>query len=76
MEPEPDPWHDAGHQYTVALSPKVKHDVDQVFGAIDRVLEELGCRACCSGFDILLRDELRIIAVDERLEVKRFDAAF
>jgi hypothetical protein len=76
LDPEPDPWHGAAHQYTVALSPKVKYDIDKVFGAIDRIVADLGCKGCCSGFDILLRDELRTIAVDEQLEARRFDAAF
>jgi hypothetical protein len=75
-DPEPSPWNDASHQYTVALSPKVSYDIDKVFVAIDRVIDILGPCACCSGFDVLLRDELRTIVVNEQLEVQKLDAGF
>jgi hypothetical protein len=74
--PQPDPWRGAKHQYTVALSPKVSYDIDKVFGAIDRVIDILGPCACCSGFDVLLKDELQTIVVNEQLEAVKLDAAF
>lgn len=75
-EPEPDPWKDARHQYTVALSPKVSYDIDRVFVAIDKAIDILGPHPCISGLHILLRDELRTIVVNEQLEVQKLDAGF
>jgi hypothetical protein len=76
QDPEPSPWRDAKHQYTVALSPSVSHDIDKVFTAIDRVIDILGPCACCSGFDVLLRDQMRMIVVNENLEAQKLDASF
>ncbi len=75
-DPQPDPWKGAAHQYTVGLSPSVKFDIDRVFVAIDKVIDIIGAHPCISGFDILLRDELRTIVVNEQLDAQRFDAGF
>jgi len=74
--PDPHPWKNAKHQYTVGLSPSVKYDIDRVFVAIDKVIDIIGAHPCISGFDILLRDELRTIVVNEQLDAQRFDAGF
>jgi hypothetical protein len=37
---------------SVAMSPKVAHNIKLVDQAIDSIFEEIGCRACCSGHDI------------------------
>lgn len=74
--PFPDPWTEAKHQYTVGLSPSVKFDIDRVFVAIDKVIDIIGPHPCISGFDILLRDELRTIVVNEKLDAHKLDAAF
>lgn len=74
--PHPEPGRGAEHQYTVGLSPSVKFDIDRVFVAIDKVIDIIGPHPCISGFDILLRDELRTIVVNEQLDAQRFDAGF
>lgn len=38
--------------------PRSTYDLDSVNSILDKVLEELGCLACCSGFDITFRTEL------------------
>jgi len=75
LEPEPNPWRssaafDARHQVNVALPPSVKHDIDKVFLAIDKVIDILGAHPCISGFDTLFRDE--IIVVNPELEAQQF----
>ena len=42
----------AGAKINVTLPAKVGGNLDAVKGAIDRVLKDLGCPSCCSGFDI------------------------
>lgn len=42
-------------------------DLDGVTKILDQVLGELGCLACCSGFDITFRTEL------ERLQSRQFN---
>ena len=74
--PEPAAAIPSGHQYVVALSPKVKFDIDRVFVAVDKVIDILGPHPCISGFDVLLRDELRTIVVDEQLNAVRLDRSF
>lgn len=37
---------------SVAMSPEVASNIKLVDQAIDRIFEEIGCRACCSGHDI------------------------
>ena len=38
--------------------------IDSVFKGIDQLADRLGCRACCSGFDLFLRDRLELLADD------------
>lgn len=76
-DPEPDPWADhhirpfeAKHQVTVAMATEVKHDINRVFEAIDRVIDVIGPHPCISGFDTLFKDEM--IVVNPALETQRF----
>lgn len=62
--------------FTVALSQKVKFDIDRVFQAVDKVIDILGPHPCISGFDVLFQDELRTIVVDAELNARRFDQRF
>lgn len=75
-DPQPDPWKAAGHQYQVALSPAVKYDIDRVFTAIDKVIDIIGPHPCISGFDVLLRDQLQAIVINEQLEAQDLAARF
>jgi hypothetical protein len=59
----------------VALGGGVSHDLNKVLGAVERVVGILGCRACCSGFDVFFRNELRTIVVNDRLEAQHFGSA-
>ena len=65
--PRPEPW-----RVTVAIPDKVSRDINALTRATAAVLNKLGCGQCCSGFDILFRRELNILAVDENLNVQGF----
>jgi hypothetical protein len=65
--PHPDPW-----QITVAIPDKVNRDINALTRATAAVLGKLGCGQCCSGFDILFRRELDLLAVDENIDVQGF----
>ena len=64
----PDPWRPV----TVAIPDKVSSDIDALTRTAAAVLNKLGCPQCCSGFDILFRRELDLLAVDEKLNVQGF----
>jgi hypothetical protein len=65
--PLPDPW-----QVAVTLPDKVFNDIATLQRAVAVVVGRLGCEACCSGFDIQFRREIRTLALDEKLNVARF----
>jgi hypothetical protein len=65
-----------GQHFTVGMSRTVKFDIDRVFQAVDKVIDLLGPHPCISGFDVLLKDELRTITINEQLEGQRFDQRF
>ena len=65
--PLPDPW-----QVTVTIPDKVNNSIDALTRAVAVVVDKLGCKPCCSGFDILFRREIATIALDEQLNVVRF----
>ncbi len=69
--PIPEPW-----KVTVGLSSGVKYDLDKVLTAVDRVIDLIGPHPCISGFDMLLRDELNVIVVNEQLKGQRFGQQF
>ena len=66
--PLPDPWKPV----TVAIPDKVNRDINALTRATAAVLNKLGCGQCCSGFDIIFRRELDLLAVDENLNVRGF----
>lgn len=75
VEPDPMPWTPdavatSKHRAVVAVAPEVKYDIDNVFAAIDRVIDVLGPHPCISGFDVLFRDE--IIVVNPELQAQQF----
>lgn len=56
----------------VTMPGAVFNDIKLLGDAIERVVGKLGCRACCSGFDILFQRELDLIALDGKLNVQGF----
>jgi hypothetical protein len=64
------------HEYTVGLSQAVKHDINSVFKAVDKVIDIIGPHPCISGFDILFQDVLRTIVVPKNFEAQAFDQQF
>jgi hypothetical protein len=80
--PTPDPWltsrpdPEPAHRFTVGLSSGVRHDLDKIYKAVDKVIDIIGAHPCISGFDFLFQDELRTIVVNEKIEAQRFDKAF
>jgi hypothetical protein len=57
---------------TVTIPDKVSGNIDALTRAAGVVLGQLGCAACCSGFDILFRREINTIALNENGEVAHF----
>ncbi|MGY1617381.1 hypothetical protein ACI797_11645 [Geodermatophilus sp. SYSU D00691] len=53
----------------VSVPPKVLGDLDAIQRVQADVLGQLGCQACCSGFDIRF-DLVRQFVVDEQLNVR------
>jgi hypothetical protein len=66
--PHPEPWTPV----TVAIPDKVSRDINALTRATAAVLNKLGCGQCCSGFDIMFRREIDLLAVDEKLHVQGF----
>ena len=60
---------------TVTMPEKVNNNIDLLNRAVGNVLGKLGCEACCSGFDILFRNEINTIALDDKAGVARFGGA-
>jgi hypothetical protein len=67
-DPVPEPWRPV----TVAIPDKVSRDINLLTKATATVLGKLGCGQCCSGFDILFRREVDMLAVDENVNVQGF----
>ena len=74
--PLPDPWRSGPFpnpwQVAVTIPDTVNNDIDALKKAVALAVDKLGCSACCSGFDIAFRREIRTMALDERLNVARF----
>lgn len=60
------------HTIMVAVPDGVTRDIGKLTKATATVLGKLGCGQCCSGFDILFRRELDLLAVDDKLNVQGF----
>jgi hypothetical protein len=56
----------------VMIPEGVNNDIKLLQKALATTLGKLGCRACCSGFDILFRRELDLIAINERANATGF----
>jgi hypothetical protein len=56
----------------VFIPEKVNNNIKSIQKALAITLRKLGCDECCSGFNILFRRELDLIAFDERLNAKGF----
>lgn len=57
---------------TVAVPDAVTRDIKALTKATGVVLGKLGCGQCCSGFDILFRREMALLALDDKLNVQGF----
>src|SRR5262245_1900369 len=67
FDPTPQPW-----RVTVTIPDRVNNDIGALTKAVAVVVDKLGCKPCCSGFDILFRREIATMALDEQLNVVRF----
>ena len=67
--PTPDPWRASGRTVLVSIPAKVSNDIESLTKAMAAVVGKLGCKPCCSGFDILFQRELGALGVDEHLNV-------
>jgi hypothetical protein len=56
----------------VRLAPGVSNSIESLQQAVAATVGKLGCKACCSGFDIAFRRELDMISINEKLEVQGF----
>ena len=59
-------------QIDIAASEKVFMNIDMVKKAAEIVFKDLGCLPCTSGKDILFRNTIRTLTIDENLNVGRF----
>lgn len=57
---------------SITIPDKVNNDINALSRAIAVTVERLGCKPCCSGFDILFRREIGTLALDENVNVVRF----
>lgn len=56
----------------VLIPEKVNNNIKSIQKALATTLRLLGCPECCSGFDIIFRRELDLIAFDDRVNAKGF----
>jgi len=56
----------------VRMDKEVSLDIERLGGAIDRIVGALGCKTCCSGFDIFFQQEVEFINVDKNMNVAAF----
>jgi hypothetical protein len=59
LNPGPSPWR------RVTLSEKVGHNLKQIQGVVANIAGRLGHPGCCSGFDILFRQELDFVVNED-----------
>jgi len=57
---------------TVTMPGEAFNDIKQLTTAVERAVGKLGCAPCCSGFDILFRHEMDVIALDKQLNAQGF----
>ena len=56
------------HDVSVTMSAKVGYDLGKIKKVVASIADRLGCGACCSGFDILFKNQLEFFA-NERAEL-------
>jgi hypothetical protein len=56
----------AGNRVDAFVPKSVTHDIDSLKQAVAIAAERVGCSPCCSGFDIVFRDEVELIAIGQR----------
>jgi hypothetical protein len=65
----PGPWKTP---VTVTIPERVSGNIESLQRAVELAVSKLGCAPCSSGFDVLFRHELDLIAIDEKLGVHGF----
>jgi len=65
-------FNQARGRISVTIPEKVNNNIDLLNRAVANSLGKLGCDGCCSGFDILFRNEINTIALDDKAGVARF----
>jgi hypothetical protein len=77
------PWRTApaleaqqAHVYTVGLAKPVRYDINNVFRAVDKVIDLIGPHPCISGFDVFFKDYLQHVVIPESFEGQLFDQQF
>jgi hypothetical protein len=73
---EADPEISLAKGVTVGLARGVRHDINKVFKAVDKVIDLIGPHPCISGFDVFFKDVMNTVIINENLEGQRFDANF
>ena len=61
----------AGRTVVVTVPHTIVNDLDKIQRIQKSVLGRLGCLACCSGFDIIFREEMEFRA-NEKAELVQF----
>jgi hypothetical protein len=81
--PDPTPWHfepgfeaQPAHTYTVGLARGVRYDINNVYRAVDKVIDLIGAHPCISGFDVFFKDYLQHVVIPESFEGQVFDQRF
>jgi len=68
--PPPTPWR---ADLTVALAPGNQFNIDQVFTAVDSVINTIGgCLPCHSGFNILYLNEVEFLGIGPEGQVQQY----
>jgi len=65
----------SGPVVTLGLSHDAGGDIKSVFKGIEQLADRLGCRACCSGFDLLLRHKLDLFT-DQAGKLREFTGVY
>lgn len=70
LNPQPLPPGEA--TAVVSLGRGIRYDINKVFKAVDSVIQNLGSCPCHSGFDVLYRNELPVIGINNEGEAQQF----
>jgi hypothetical protein len=72
VELNPQPLPPGENTAIISLSHGARYDINKVFKAVDSVINTLGACPCHSGFDVLYRNELPVIGINEKGEAHQF----